>query len=128
MSQIHSTVPFKDECLIYYSDQDRSWIAHSLQTDQLGYGDCVVDAIVDLLIGTKNLLELKKKDAEIEIFHQAPPEIVEEYGKAKPLPDVLWEIALDRFLKKLPYPVYVDIPQDTQFACHFEEPQVAQAV
>jgi len=54
-------ISFKDEFIVYYSKEDQSWIAHSLYTDQLGYGDCVVNAIVDLLIATKNLLELKRK-------------------------------------------------------------------
>jgi len=124
MSQINNITPFMDKCLIYYSEQDKSWVAHSLHTDQLGYGDCVVNAIVDLLIGTKNLLELKRKDTEIEVFCQAPKEIFESCEKAIPLPDVLWEVALDRFSKKLLYEVYVDIPQDSQFIYQFQEPQL----
>jgi hypothetical protein len=128
MVQNNNTTPFMDECLIYHSDEDRAWIAHSLKTDQLGFGDCVVNALVDLLIGTKNLLKLKKKDPEIEIFHQASPEIIAESEKAKPLPSVLWEVALERFHKKLPYQVYTDIPQNEQFTCSFEEPPVTQKV
>ena len=125
MSQTHNPISFRDECLIYYSEQDKSWVAHSLKTDQLGYGDCVVNAIVDLLVGTQNLLELQRKDPDVEVLCPAPAEIVKLGKKASPLPEVLWEVALDRFLKKLPYEIYVDIPQDSQFTYQFQEPQLA---
>ncbi len=125
MNQTAATSSFRDECLIYYSVKDKSWIAHSLCTDQLGYGDCVVNAIIDLLIGTKNLLELKRKDPEIEIFCKAPKEILNRRKKAKPLPPVLWEVAVERFSKKLQYPVHFDVPQNTQFTYQFQEPQFA---
>lgn len=115
------TSSFKDEFLVYYSVQDKSWIAHSLHTDQLGYGDCVVNAIVDLLIGTKNLLKLKRKDPEIEVFCEAPEEILNRRKKAKLLPPVLWEVAMERFSKKLQYPAHFDVPQNTQFTHKVKE-------
>ncbi len=116
---------FKDKCVIYYSRADHAWIAHSLRTDQLGYGECVVDALVDLLIGTRNLLALKRKDPDIELFHSPPPKIKRYVKNASPLPPVLWEIALGRFLKKIPYRIHVDVPKSDRLTVQFPEPQIA---
>jgi hypothetical protein len=124
MKRVHGKLPFKDEFVIYYSKTDKSWIAHSLCTDQLGYGDCVVNAIVDLLIGTKNLLDLHAKDPDVEIYRQAP-ERIKRYGKrAKRLPEVLWEVACERYENKLIYPVCASVPQ-SHYLKHSSEMQFA---
>jgi hypothetical protein len=123
LAKVGRITPFKDECVIYYSQEDRAWIAHSLYTDQLGYGDCVVDAIVDLLVGTRNILALYEKDPDIEVQRQAPPEIQRYRESAQRLPDVLWEVAQARLHKQLRWDTYVDIPTDQTLIYEFQEPQ-----
>jgi hypothetical protein len=114
---------FKDECVIYFSQEDRSWIAHSLYTDQLGYGDCVVDALVDLFVGTQNLIALHVKDPTIEVFCDAPKEIQNLRKTAKPLGNALLQVAYERYVKKLPWPMHIDIPENELFKTQFSEPQ-----
>jgi hypothetical protein len=78
--------PKKDEILVYYSRQDRVWFAHSLQTDQIGCGDGILEAIESLLRGIKTILEMRKADPSIEVLHDAPAAIRSKFKNAKPLP------------------------------------------
>jgi hypothetical protein len=112
MAQNNGITPFKDECVIYYSTEDASWIAHSLNTDQMGFGDCVVDALVDLMVGLQNLLALAQKE-NVEVIVQAPPEIQRLRQNARQLPDCLVQIAKERFYHQLPleWGISIDIPQ-----------------
>ena len=116
--------PFVDTCLVYYEPADNVWIAHSLKTDQIGVGDCVVDALVDLMAGTRNLLNLAKKDKSIAIFRKAPAKIANRAKKAKPLPDVIFQIALERFTNSLPkgYRIEVEAPTKGAFTAQIPEP------
>ncbi|MBM4023850.1 MAG: hypothetical protein FJ280_00360 [Planctomycetes bacterium] len=115
---------FVDTCLIYFDSADKTWIAHSLETDQVGVGDCVVDALVDLMTGTRNLLELARRDKTIAVFRKAPREIVSRAKKAKPLPDVVFQIALERFTNNLPkgYRIDVEAPTRGAFTAKIPEP------
>jgi hypothetical protein len=76
----------KDGILVYYSHQDRAWLAHSLRTDQIGCGDCILSAIESLLRGIKTIMEMSKADRSIEVWHEAPPAIQAKVKNAKPLP------------------------------------------
>lgn len=90
-----------DKFVIYFCREDSEWVAHSLKTDQIGTGPCVVDAIADLMQGLKNLSELHQKDPDIEIFRDAPEEIQLMQKNAKNLDKVIMEIAYKRFLDQL---------------------------
>ena len=111
MYQPNNTTPFTEECVIYYSTEDTSWIAHGLHTDQLGLGDCVVDAIVDLMVGLRNLSELAQKE-DVQMFVEAPEEIQKLCQGAKPLPDCISQIAKERFYHQLSseWGIRIDIP------------------
>ena len=83
-------------CLIYYSQEDECWIAHSLHTDQLGSGKCVTEALADLMQGLKNLFALAIEHPDIEIFREAPDEIKRMIRNAKPLPGEIFDIAYNQ--------------------------------
>ncbi|MFA5422516.1 MAG: hypothetical protein WC374_01490 [Phycisphaerae bacterium] len=100
MTDIERLNALKDECVIYYSPEDTSWIAHSLNTDQIGFGDCVVDAIVDLMVGVSNLLELAEKK-DVAVIVQAPEEIQRLRDSAKRLPNSITQIAKEKFYHQL---------------------------
>ncbi len=85
-----------DEILVYYSRQERSWFAHSFRTDQIGCGDCVLQAIESLLRGIKSIIELSEKEDDIEIWREAPAEIQARAKNAKKLPYEFIEIAHKR--------------------------------
>ena len=85
--------PKKDSILVYYSRQDRAWFAHSLQTDQIGCGDGILEAIESLLRGIMTIMEMRKADPSIEAWHEAPPAIQAKVKNAKPLPYEFVEIA-----------------------------------
>ena len=82
-----------DECLVYWSADDNCWIAHSLLTDQIGTGDCVVHAIADLLQAVKGLLELAAEDDTIQVLKPAAAEVRKLSESAKALPREIYEIA-----------------------------------
>lgn len=107
------SIPIKDEFVIYYSKEDESWIAHSLRTDQMGLGDCVVDALADLMLGLHNLHQLAKTQKDIQIAFEAPDEIKKIARQAKHLDDCILEIAFKKFCKTWPkyYNVHIDISQ-----------------
>lgn len=115
---------FKDEFVVYYSKEDNSWIAHSLRTDQLGFGDCVVDALSDLLVGLHNLIDLAKKGQPIIILNEAPPEIQLIRQTAKILPDCIAQIAIERYYHQLPseWGVQVNIPHSDSVTVEMSMP------
>ena len=85
---------FLDVAVIYPSeDEEGMWVAHSLLTDQIGMGTCVLDAFVELRKAIAALLELAKSDPSVAVFRPAPPEVQERLRRAKKLPDEIVEIA-----------------------------------
>jgi len=93
MSQKRKQRKFKDRCVIYESAADKCWIAHSLGTDQIGTGDCVLDALVDLMRAIHTLLEIAAEEDGITIFREAPAAIRQKTEDAQPLPGEIYEIA-----------------------------------
>jgi len=82
-----------DICVIYYSRDDDCWIAHGLNTDQIGTGDCVLHALADLMTALKQLGELAAEDETIEVRRDAPVSIRKKVASAQRLPRELYEIA-----------------------------------
>lgn len=88
--------PTTDEFLVYYSTTDHVWLAHSFRTDQIGSGDCMLEAIESLLRGIKTIMSLAEKDPDIEVYHEAPADIQAKAKNAKNLPFEFIEIAYKR--------------------------------
>ena len=86
----------KDICVIYESRQDNCWIAHSLRTDQIGTGDCVVNALADLLKAVQQILNLAKQEDDIAVLREAPTRIQRMAKTAQTLPREIYEIAHKR--------------------------------
>lgn len=102
---------FTDECLLYYSRSDQCWIGHSLRTDQIGTGDCVLDSLADLMSGIKKLLELAAEDETITIYREAPASIKKRAEKATLLPEEIFEIAYKKVYGDWPGgDVHADFP------------------
>lgn len=87
---------FKDKCVIYESRQDNCWVAHSLRTDQIGTGDCVVDALADLLKAIGQILNLANQENDVAVSREAPARIQRMVQTAQPLPREIYEIAYKR--------------------------------
>jgi hypothetical protein len=85
--------PFEDSALIYFSAEDKCWIAHSLRTDQIGTGVDMGRAFADLIRGIDNLLDIAEEDETVDYLRDAAPEIVELAAKSKPLPREIYEVA-----------------------------------
>lgn len=94
MCQYKSSPP--DECVIYYSKQDGCWIAHSLRTDQIATGKCVLDAYVALLSVIESLLQVATMEKDIRILREAPKDIQARAERAIPLPGDLCDYAYKR--------------------------------
>jgi len=86
----------RDTCVIYESRQDECWIAHSLRTDQIGTGGCVVEALEDLLRAIDQVMRLAAEDEDVQVFREAPARIRKMVRTAKPLPREIYEIAHKR--------------------------------
>lgn len=118
--------PFKDEFVVYYSQEDNSWIAHSLHTDQIGLGgDSVVDAIVNLITGLHNLFEFAKNSTEhFTLSVDAPPNIFLIAEKAKLLPASVYQLVMEKLFNRIPssWGVQVNIPQSEKVTVSMDLP------
>jgi hypothetical protein len=93
---IPGTLPkrFLDLAVIYPSEEEKGkWVAHSILTDQIGVGDCVLEAFVELRRAIKALLEAAQQDADIQVFRLAPDNVRQRLLNAAKLPDEIIEIA-----------------------------------
>ena len=82
-----------DECVLYYDKDDECWVAHSLRMDQVGTGDCVVDALVSLLRAVDFVLHDAAEDMTLAYEREAPKEIQDLKIGATKLPHEVYEIA-----------------------------------
>jgi len=77
-------------------------------TDQIGVGECVLDAFVELRKAVHALLYAAREDPSIQVLRSAPREIQEKLIHAKKLPDEIVEIAdmqlMGRFRARLDKP------------------------
>jgi hypothetical protein len=87
---------FTEMCVIYESEEDKGWVAHGLRTDQIGCGDCVVDALVAYVRAVDNLLKVAGEEKDVQILREAPPEVQARQRTATPLPKEIYEIAHKR--------------------------------
>jgi hypothetical protein len=88
-----SVSPFPDQCVIYYAPEDKCWVAHSVRTDQIGTGDCIVDALASLLRAVDFVVEDAVQDHTLAVLREAPKEIQDMLNTAKLLPKEAFEIA-----------------------------------
>lgn len=88
-----SQAVFRDQIVLYESSEDKCWVAHSLRMDQIGTGDCVLDALVDAMRAVQEILELAAKDSTIRVYRDAPLKVQRLAQNAQPLPGEIFEIA-----------------------------------
>lgn len=84
---------FKDTCVIYYSRTDKCWVAHSLRMDQIGAGDCVVEALAELIKAVDHVLHCAQRDATLGVLREAPAWVRAKVTNAQKLPAEVYEIA-----------------------------------
>jgi len=85
---------FTDTFVIYPSEQEEGfWVAHSLNTDQIGTGECVLDAFVAVLRAMRALLEEAGRNPKLRLLSPAPKEVRERCKHARRLPMEFIEIA-----------------------------------
>ena len=112
-----------DQILVYYSHREAAWFAHSFRTDQIGCGDCVLEAIESLLRGIKAIMELAEKDDDIEIWHEAPASVQAKAKNAKKLPYEFIEIAHKRVHGIWPkeLPLQATPPENARFISNIDD-------
>ena len=86
-------VGFKDEIVVYHSEEDGCWIAHSLRADQIGTGDRIIEAIADLIRGMVALLAMARDDHTINVLRDAPDSVQKIARESKTLPWEIFEVA-----------------------------------
>ena len=78
----------QDIWIIYPSMEERGmFVAHSLRTDQIGMGPCVLDAYVNLALAMRALTKALREDPSLDILREAPPEVWGMLVDAEKLPD-----------------------------------------
>jgi hypothetical protein len=82
-----------DSFVIYRSDEDQCWVAHSLRTDQIGTGERMVDALADVLKAVYLVQDEALKDGSLAAYREAPKEIQDLAKKAKKLPTEIFDVA-----------------------------------
>jgi len=83
-----------DTFVIYPSEQEEGfWVAHSLNTDQIGTGECVLDAFVALLRALRILLAEAEKNPNLRLLNPAPKDVRDRRKHARQLPLEIIEIA-----------------------------------
>lgn len=90
---MNEKISFTDTTYIYFSPEDCCWVAHSLRTDQVGYGQDVVTALTDVIRAVDAVCKLAQEDETIAFLREAPDEIQVRARLAKKLPGELYEIA-----------------------------------
>jgi hypothetical protein len=107
---------FADTFAIFYSSEDKCWVAHSLRTDQFGTGKSILDAFVDGMRAVDQVVALAVKKPGIEVFSEAPEEIQQIARRARPLPKEIYDIAHKQLYGQWPeYTVRFDVPHDVSF-------------
>ena len=85
---------FSDEWVIYPSELETGrYVAHSLRTDQVGVGKCVLDAYIELARCIRSVLREATRDKRIQVYQPAPQEVWEKLRHAVHLPKEIEEIA-----------------------------------
>lgn len=124
MSQGHN----KDTLVIYYSDEDRCWVAHSLHTDQIGMGERIIDALADALTAIEQVRKVAREDPSVNMWCEAPPEIKALANDAKVLPRELYEIAYKMAHGMWPAEIDMKAESDTRSRFSTELTELEEAV
>ena len=83
----------KDTIVIYWSNSDGLWVAHSTAMDQLGYGDRIVDALADVITAVHQVLAEAAKDPTLAVLRPAPARVQRMIETANQLPREIFEVA-----------------------------------
>jgi len=102
----------QEKILIYYSHSDKCWIAHSLSTDQIGVGDCIVEALMSLIKAVCFVVEDGFKDNTLKILRDAPKDIQQKISKAEKLPQEVYDIAFKMVHGEWPQDIEPDFRAD----------------
>src|SRR5437762_5336424 len=93
MAKKGKRISIRDEVVLYRSEQDRCWIAHSLRTDQIGAGQRVVEALADLIRAMRAVTELARDDDSVAYLRDAPAEVQAIAKRSATLPAEVFEVA-----------------------------------
>ncbi len=97
---------FGDIIVLYPSVDDVEpglWVAHSARTDQVGVGHDLIEAIRELALSVRTLLEEAAKDPTVRVEQPAPLEVLRKLQGATSLPKPLLErvrAALHSYMRK----------------------------
>ena len=84
---------FVDTWVFYHDGDSDRWVAHSLNTDQVGMGPSVFKAYVVLAKVIRSLLSEYRQNPKIRLLRLAPKEILDLVKNARPLPKEIAEVA-----------------------------------
>ena len=116
---------FRETCVIYESSEDGCWLAHGLRTDQIGTGNCVVDALADFMKAIDQVLKIASQGKNISVLRPAPPEVRAMAKTARRLPREIYEIAHKKVYGHWPQEFCVAAPSRQTFKTTLSEPLVA---
>jgi hypothetical protein len=115
----------RETFVIYESAEDKCWIAHGLSTDQMGYGDCVVDALVEYMRAIDQVLRVASEEKDVQVLRKAPADVRARARSARKLPAEIYEIAYKRVRGRWPKDWSVEVApesDDAVFKAKVHEP------
>lgn len=104
-------IGLQDIAVIYHSQEDEGWIAHSIHTDQVGIGNTPTNALAELIRLVDKLLALASADDSVAFLRKAPDEVIEHVKQSKPFPIEWFEVAHKKARGEWPS---TDDPAETQ--------------
>jgi hypothetical protein len=106
---------FAETFAIFYSEEDKCWVAHGVRTDQFGTGGSVVDALVDGMKAVDQVVALAARKPGIEVFSEAPEEIKQIAKRAKRLPNSILQIVHEKLSGDWPDEVQLQVSHSASF-------------
>lgn len=103
---------FRDTYVIYFSKDDKCWIAHSLRIDEFGTGDSIITALMDGMKAVDQCIELVKQNPKIELFSDAPQEIWDMARTSDKLPKEMYDIAHKKLYGQWPKVLQLEATTD----------------
>ncbi len=82
------------DLVVIYKEYGK-WVAHSVETDQIGVDDDIVKAVAGLIKAVESVLQLADEDPTIMSLRKAPQEIIDKAHKATRLPNSIYDLACD---------------------------------
>ena len=89
---LRNWMDLREAAVVYWSKEDRKWVAHGLRTDQIGTGDSPILALADLMVALDQVMSEAAR-LKISPWRAAPASVRRLASRAQALPVEVYRIA-----------------------------------